>query len=209
MTRTRRIADRFAGFILAGVVSCSLLGAVSAAPPQSYDDLLAQAKQNATAVDFTALRYAYAESTQYNPYDPNDAELYKFMVNAMKHAQAILEKNYVRINAHVASAICYRQLNQAQAAAHHDAMARGLMDSILASGNGATAQTAFVVIAVDEEYSAIAKLGLKSVRQRLLKNDGHRFDVLDVTDKVGRTSTLFFNIDRLFAWYTRQNKSRQ
>jgi hypothetical protein len=218
MTRTRRIADRFAGFILAGVVSCSLLGAVSAAPPQSYDDLLAQAKQNATAVDFTALRYAYAESAQYNPYDPNDAELYKFMVNAMnardctsamKHAQAILEKNYVRINPRVASAICYRQLNQAQAAAHHDAMARGLMDSILASGNGATAQTAFVVIAVDEEYSAIAKLGLKSVRQRLLKNDGHRFDVLDVTDKAGRTSTLFFNIDRLFAWYTRQNKSRQ
>jgi hypothetical protein len=100
MTRTRRIADRFAVFILAGVVSCSLIGALSAAPPQSYDDLLAQAKQNATAVDFTALRYAYAESAQYNPYDPNDAELYKFMVNAMnardctsamKHAQAILE----------------------------------------------------------------------------------------------------------------------
>jgi hypothetical protein len=88
-------------------------------------------------------------------------------------------------------------------------MARGLMDSILASGNGATAQTAFVVIAVDEEYSAIAKLSLKSGRQRLLKNDGHRFDVLDVTDKDGRTSTLYFNIDRLFAWYTRQDKSRQ
>jgi hypothetical protein len=194
---------------------------LSAAPPQSYDDLLAQAKQNATAVDFTALRYAYAESAQYNPYDPNDAELYKFMVNAMnamnardctsamKHAHAILEKNYVRINAHIASAICFRQLNQTQQAEHHDAMARGLMDSILASGNGATAQTAFVVIAVDEEYSAIAKLGLKSVRQRLLKNDGHRFDVLDVTDTAGRTSILFFNIDRLFAWYTRQNKSRQ
>jgi hypothetical protein len=30
-----------------------------------------------------------------------------------------------------------------------------------------------------------------------------------VTDKAGRTSILFFNIDRLFAWYTRQNKSRQ
>jgi hypothetical protein len=101
MTQTRRSADRFAGFILAGVVSCSLIGALLAAPPQRYDDLLAQAKQNATAVDFTALRYAYAESAQYNPYDANDAELYKSMVNAMnardctsamKHAQAILEK---------------------------------------------------------------------------------------------------------------------
>jgi hypothetical protein len=119
------------------------------------------------------------------------------------------EKNYVRINAHIAAAICFRQLNQTQQAAHHDAMARGLMASILASGNGATAQTAFVVIAVDEEYSTIAKLGLKSKRQRLLKNDDHRFDVLDVTDKAGRTSTLFFNIDRLFAGFTRQNKSRQ
>jgi DNA repair ATPase RecN len=101
MTRTRRIADRFAGFILVGVVLCSLIDALLAAPPQRYDDLLAQAKQNATAVDFTALRYAYAESAQYNPYDPNDAELNKSIVNAMnardctsamKHAQAILEK---------------------------------------------------------------------------------------------------------------------
>jgi hypothetical protein len=67
MTRTRRIADRFAVFILAGVISCSLIGVLSAAPLQRYDDLLAQAKQNASAVDFTALRYAYAESAQYNP----------------------------------------------------------------------------------------------------------------------------------------------
>jgi hypothetical protein len=27
------------------------------------------------AFDFTALRYAYAENAQYNPYDANEAEL--------------------------------------------------------------------------------------------------------------------------------------
>lgn len=53
------------------------------------------------AFDFTALRYAYAENAQYNPYDANEAELTRSMVSAMnardctsamKPAPAILEK---------------------------------------------------------------------------------------------------------------------
>lgn len=218
MTRSRRIALRLAGVILAGVVSCSLIGALSAAPPPSYEDLLAQAKQDVSKVDFAALRYAYAESAQYNPYDPNTAELNAAMMKAMnakdgagamKYAQAILEKNYLRINAHLASAICSRQLQQTQQAEHHSAMARGLVDSIVASGKGTTAETAMVVISVDEEYSVMGRLGFKHLRQMLVQNGGHKYDEFVVTDASGRSGSLFFNIDRLAAGFARQRKSPQ
>jgi len=218
MTRTRRIAARLVGIVMAGVVCWATMGALSAAPLPSYADLLAQAKQDASAVDFAALRYAYAESAQYSPYDSDTATLTQSMMTAYRakdcagatnHAQALLEKNYVRINAHIVSTICHRQLAQARPAAHHDAMARGLINSILGSGDGKTAETAFVVIAVDEEYSTLSRLGLKSVRQRLVKNDGHQFDVFEVTDEAGRTSTVFFNVDRPLAWLGRQIKGQQ
>ena len=218
MTRSRRIALRLFGVILAGVVSCSLIGALAAAPLPSYEDLLAQAKQDVSKVDFAALRYAYAESAQYNPYDPNTAELNAAMMKAMnakdcagamQHAQAILEKNYVRINAHIVSTICLRQSEQTQPAAHHDAMARGLINSILASGDGKTAETAMVVIAVDEEYSVLGALGLKKLRQALVENAGHKFDHFAVTDRDGRDGSMFFNVDRPFAWFARQRKTPQ
>jgi hypothetical protein len=128
MTRSRQFAVWLVGAAMAGVVAWPMMGALSAAPLPGYEDLLAQAKQDANAVDFAALRYAYAESAQYNPYDANQSELNKSMLaamnakdcaGAMKHAQAILEKNYVRIDAHIVSTMCHRQLEQMQPAEHH------------------------------------------------------------------------------------------
>ena len=218
MTRAQRFAGQFADFIFAGVVLCLLIGSLTAAPLPSYEDLLAQAKQDAAAVDFTALRYAYAESAQYNPYDPNAAELKQSMVksftekdcaNALKLAQTLLEKNYLNIDAHIASALCHESARQAEPAKHHHAMAHGLINSIMASGDGKTVETAFAVIAIDEEYRVLNMLGLRKTRQALVAKDGHKFDALTaIDDKSGGSTTLFFNIDRLTAWAARQIKSR-
>jgi hypothetical protein len=88
-------------------------------------------------------------------------------------------------------------------------MARGLINSILASGDGTTAETAMVVISVDEEYSVLRTLGFKRLRQALVEIGGHKFDRFAVTDETGRDGTMFYNIDRLAAWFARQRQSQQ
>ena len=202
--------------------------AAPVSPPQSanpapaatgprYDDLLAQAKRDGAAVDFKALRYAYADSEYYNPYDAKESEMRtpmvkafadKDCVNAIKHAQAILENNYLYIDAHMVLDLCYGRLDQPQQARQHELMARGLAASIIASGDGKTPQTAFVVIAVREEYNALSMLGLKKVRQALIRADGHSYDQISAENKSGGTETILFNIDRPLAWLARKTTNR-
>lgn len=159
--------------VVAWVAVLALLmaaGLACAAPAPGYDELLAQAKSDNAAVNFRALRYAYAESGYYDPYDANVAELRASMVkafagedcaNAIKSAQAIVEKNYVYIDAHMVLDLCYRRFDQPQQAKHHGLMAHGLINSIVASGDGKSPKTAFVVISIGEEYAVLGRLGLR------------------------------------------------
>jgi len=188
-----------------------------AAVEPRYDALLAQAKRDGAAVDFKALRYAYADSEHYNPYDAKESELRTSMVKAyrdkncvtaMKHAQVILDKNYVDIDAHMMMDLCYRRLDQPQQARQHELMAHGLAESVIATGDGRTPQTAFVVIAVREEYNVIAMLGLKQLQQALIRADGHSYDQFSVKTESGGTDTIFFNIDRPLTWLAQKTTNR-
>ena len=191
----------------------ALLATTDLVPAANYDELLAQAKRDSTSVDFQTLRYAYADSDSYDPYNAKEGELRVAMVKAfaekdcgaaIKNAQAILERNYLYIEAHMIADLCYRRSNELQQAKHHEQMARGLFASITASGNGKTPKTAYVVISVPEEYSVLSMSGLKRTRQALLRLEGHRYDRLTVLNKSGGIEDVFFNIDRLYAWGMRK-----
>ena len=74
------------------------------------------------------------------------------------------------------------------AAAHHRFMFYGLLESILASGDGRTKASAYHVIAVDEEYTVLNFLGATLKKQSL---DG-TLDVLEV-DLKGALTTIYFD----------------
>lgn len=200
---------------LGGMVMLVAISPVSIAIAASYDDLLAQAKGGAAAVDFTTLRYAYAGSSQYNPYDAKESELRALMQKAyedknypeaIKQAQAILDSDFVNIDAHIISDLSFRRLNQPQQAKYHEQMVRGLIQSIAASGDGKTPETAFVVISISEEYSLLFVRGLKKVKQALRRAGDHRYDQMSVEDKSGGKDEIFFNIDRPESWFRAHNK---
>lgn len=180
---------------------------VAAAHAASYEDLLAQAKRDPASTDLKALRYAYAASSDHDPDAAAEMELRSTMMRAfndkdcdgaIKKAQAILEKNYVSIDAHIALDLCYRQLDQADKAKPHELMARGLIRSVLEEGDGKTPKTAYAVISISEEYSVIDIVGMTKVKQALISADGHRYDRLTVRNKSGETVDVYFNIDRLY-----------
>ena len=66
----------------------------------------------------------------------------------------------------------------------------GLLDSILASGDGKTPQGAFVVISIAEEYATLGALRLQPTQQALVEGD---IDAITARADDGSTHVLYFN----------------
>lgn len=199
------------------LIVLALGGLPGRAASADYAELVALAKQG-KPVDYTALRDAYAAGASYNPYTGGTAELRRpfeqaFSAgdceSAIAQGQAILEKNFVSIDTHMIVGLCHRRLGQADKAQHHTSIGRGLIQSILASGDGKSPETAFSVISVAEEYSVLGSLGLKKVQQSLINNGGHSYDLLVVQNNAGATARIYFNVDRVMAWAAKEFAPRK
>jgi hypothetical protein len=169
-----------------------------------YEALLERVKAGDTTVSFKDLRMAYTESQGYAPYG-GDSEGRKSMLaalndksndKALEHAGTILKQNYVDITAHLVSSVAYNELKNSERAKYHRGIADGLIQSILKSGDGKSLETAYVVIATDEEYTLFNALGLRAVSQSLVHDKGHSYDKMDAIDrKTNQTTTFYFNVD--------------
>jgi len=176
---------------------------------RSFALLLERAKKSDATLDFKELRLAYTETSDYSPYG-GDRESRKKMFAALnakefdaavESAEKILAKNFVEINAHFVAYVAHRESGRAEKATFHKFMFDGLVKSITSSGDGKTAETAYVVITTDEEYTLFNILGLRSVGQALITQNGHSYDRMTVTNpKTNETVTCFFNIDKPFNW---------
>jgi Domain of unknown function (DUF4919) len=178
-------------------------------PKRSFALLLERAKKSDATLDFRELRMAYTETTNYSPYG-GDRETRKAMFaalsakeydHAVEFAEKILAKNYVEINAHFVAYVAHRESGRAEKATFHKYMFDGLVKSITNSGDGKTAETAFVVITTDEEYTLFNVLGLRPAGQALVAQNGHSFDRMTATNpKTNEAVVYFFNIDKPFNW---------
>lgn len=165
-------------------------------------------------IDFTALRYSYTKTADYNPYSPDDKKRAMFEAlnngefeKAIKHAQAVLEKNYVDMDAHFVCRIAYRETKNTEKQRFHEFVVKGLLDSIYDSGNGQTTETAFVVISTDEEYFFLRAYGFNVIKQSLVKINDRNYDKIDVEErKSGEKIIVYFNVDMPFNWLNKQFK---
>lgn len=182
---------------------------------QQYEALLEKVKAGDTAVSFKDLRMAYTESQGYSPYD-GDSEAGNSMFSALKemdynkalgYADTILRKKYVDIFAHLVSSLAYGELKNAERSKYHRGIADGLIQSILKSGDGKSIETAYVVIATDEEYALFSVLGMKKGSQSLVHDKDHSYDRMEAVDrKTNQTTTFYFNIDIPFNWLSKSLK---
>jgi len=106
--------------ITAFITGISLLSMMTtpihAASHTQYHQLLAQAKADPKAADFTALRLAFARTDLYDPYRfiQGTRDMEKFLQDSLKaqdwertlrYLNTLLELNYVRINLHLTAAL--------------------------------------------------------------------------------------------------------
>ncbi len=200
------------------IVLVSAPGSGAQAPQQpgapTYDELVARAKTGDANVDYLALRNAYAESPHYDPYGSKLRELENEMFEAYRRAdcaaviakaESILAVNFVHLDAHVVASLCHGKLGNEAAMRSERRIGRGLIDSILQSGDGKSEGTAFVVIEVAEEYSLMRALGLRPSNQALIHAQGHSYDRFDTqSNATGQEVVVFFNIDRPLAVLERE-----
>ena len=112
-------------------------------------------------------------------------------------AGKVLASNYLDIDAHIVSALAYKEKHDAEREKLHNFVGEGLCRSILASGDGQTLETAYVVISVEEEYTILRVLGWRLKMQALLESDDHHFDKMIVFNpKTQQQAAVYFNIDR-------------
>jgi hypothetical protein len=204
------IISRGAGVALLLVGLALSSGNTRAAGP-SYDDYVAQVKAGKIEIDYTAFRLAYAASSKYAPYGVVEilSKLKKAYdagdcPSAMAHAREVFEVNFVHMEAHKIAAFCLKKAGNEEEARREYAMFLGLFSSVLKSGDGKSPETAFVVIAVDEEYSVLETASLTPVKQALVNHRGSAFDRFEVKlPESDQTVTLFFNVDRPHAQLAR------
>ena len=180
-----------------------------------YEALLERVKAGDATVSYIDVRMAYVESQGYAPYG-GDSGARKSMVAAIQekdydkalvYAGTILKQKYVDIIAHLVSSIAYNELKNAERAKYHHGIVEGLIQSILKSGDGKSMETAYVVIATDEEYALFNVLGMKAVSQALLHDKDHSYDKMEAVDpRTNQTTTFYFNIDIPFNWLSKSLK---
>jgi Domain of unknown function (DUF4919) len=201
------------------VLGAVLFSGSSFAAGPSYEDFVTQLKAGKLDIDYTAFRLSYAASPKYEPYGIATAGLANAMktafnagdcATAMARAKDIMEANFVQIDAHFVTGLCHKKAGNEEGARQERAVTDGLINSVLKSGDGKSPQTAFVVISIDEEYKALAAMGLVLNRQSLVVLQGLSFDRMEAkTRDGGQAVTLYFNIDRMRAQMMRELQPKQ
>jgi hypothetical protein len=213
-TNLRRTVAAIAAGMLAVLPWAPAAGAQAPQAAPGYEELVARAKAGDASVDWLALRNAYAESPNYDPYGATLRQLRSEMLDAHRRgdcaaaiakAEDVLAANFVDIDAHLLASLCHEQLGNEQAMRREHAAARDLLGSILKSGDGKSEQTAFVVVQIAEEYSILRLLRLEPANQALIQAQGHNYDRFEAKSRdTGREAMVYFNIDRLLAALDRE-----
>ena len=199
---------RLAGLLAAGLALC-LTAARAEIPAPSYADLVAQAESGDPATDFTALRQAYAVSEGYDGYGAGVEEPFHDMWMAFKakdcakaiaKSDEILKDDYTQSTVHFIRRDCFKQMGDQARADREESIARGLIHSLLSSGDGKSAATAYVVVTMEEERLVLSYLELNEERQALVNEGGHNYDLIEgKNEKTGEAGSAYFNVDALLA----------
>ena len=171
-----------------------------------YETIVAQIRRGHPGIDYAQLRIAFTETSKYDPYGRATERLSDAMLNAysdgdctqaLARSNEIFAMNFADIESHVVAGLCHRKTGDAARSEQEKSIVSGLLGSILGSGDGKTADTAYLVISTDEEYKCLNALGLRVLGRGLVRQGKSAFDRFEV--KAAGTAgpiVLYFNVDR-------------
>jgi hypothetical protein len=147
---------------------------------------------------YTKLRLDYAARKGFSP-DWTIEEARKAITTAYQNGdtektislgQKWLEKVPVDAEIYLMIAMCMKEKGDLRGYCQYIAPFYGLLQSITASGDGKSQETAFKVISVSEEYYLLHEIGAKVKQQSLV---GH-CDKMEVERRGGKEYTFYFDV---------------
>jgi hypothetical protein len=193
--------------IAASILFCLGLSAYALDSPKvakaKYNVLAAKVRTGDTSVDWQELRLAAEVGSVEGNYDLLEANTRgnkafnegKFD-DSLKIANEMLAHNIASGDAHFLAYISLKHMGRQADADKERALLDAFFQSIMKSGDGKSAATAWFTVNVHEEYLVIRlllKMNVKS--QSLSSQNGHEYDEMTVTDDSGKETTLWFNTD--------------
>ena len=181
------------------------------APPSSipdaspYGQLVDRLKAGDRTVDFTELRMAFTHTPAYRGMMMGFYQALWRTLNssdfeaAIRLAENVLRQNYAEPNAHMVAARAHRELGHSEQAEFYQFVVDGLIRSITSKGDGTTAESAYQVIDISEEYALFRSMNVSVKSQSMV---GPPVSGRPIVDRVvvvdGRTSeerVIFFSVD--------------
>lgn len=197
-----------AAFVLLFVVQAPPAPPSSPAPhgePAAYAGLVDRLKAGDRTVDFTELRMAFTRTPAYRgmmmaAYQPLWRTLNaRDFEAAIRVADNVLKQNYAEPNAHMVAARAHRELGHDDLAAFHQFVVDGLLRSLVATGDGKSAESAYHAIDISEEYALFRSMNVTVKAQSMVGPpvDGRPIvDRVVVVDGVTREErVIFFSVD--------------
>ncbi len=172
-----------------------------------YARLVARAAAGDTALDFRALRVA----AMANPHRAGEMTLLmsgqaliqrmesKDYDGARRQATETLTENYTDFFSWEILGDACESLGDKACAAQALFMQKGLMQSVLNSGDGKSCATGWVVVTNSEENDLMLVMGPQRTSPQRIKEDGHSCDVMATRDLDGKPMTFYFNADAIVA----------
>jgi hypothetical protein len=161
-------------------------------------------------VDFTVFRELWTGCDEYNPYLHLNKEYQSTIgmleghlaaeeyAEACELCTATFGKCLVNLKWNMRCEPAYKGLGDAPGEKLHDYMVKGLIKSIMNSGDGAGTDSAYKVISYLEQSAVYAVLGCEAQGQRLVIDGGTYYDIIKVKDKkTGELKDRYFDVSHM------------
>jgi tetratricopeptide (TPR) repeat protein len=177
--------------------------AAAADPAGDYAALVTAARDGDPGTDYTAMRQAYAMIAEYDPFgektnalmrDGQAAYVAKDCKTALERFKAAIALNFTLSDAHALSADCLEQAGDKAGEAREEAIAQGLFNSLIGSGDGNSPATAFRIVTMHEETVILAVAGVNGTKKTTITTDQGPVEKIDITDQeTGKKGAVYFN----------------
>lgn len=118
--------------------------------------------------------------------------------------ESFLKENHFILEPYFYAASAYSELGNKEKYDEYTFKGNMFMESILATGDGKSFESAWVVVAVKDEYNIRNYFGISTSGQALFHDNGHSFDGLSIVSEDGdekadeENTYIYFNIDKPF-----------
>ncbi|MDB5674977.1 MAG: hypothetical protein JWM65_1959 [Sphingomonas bacterium] len=206
--RSTSLCGRFsAALLLPFALFCAGPGRAKGAADfdaKAYAVAVAKAEAGDPGVDYLWLRkqasaqLSYVENN-WAEWQHADALVDTQPEEALRLARVRMSGVWTDFMAHIVAQLAYEKLGKPEDAAREKGAVGAIVRSIGGGHQGTSAADAFNAVSVAEEYRVLVLLRWKSEGQALISQDGHSFDVFDVTDaRTNKKHKAWFNIDAYF-----------